>query len=94
MTKDINKYLPIGSIVVLKDGTKKLMIFGILQSDPKYPGEEYDYVGVPYPEGNMGENYQYLFYHKDIVDVIFRGFEDAEREKFMTNLGDYYKDRQ
>lgn len=92
--KDIRSYLPIGSVVVLKNGTKKLMIFGIIQSNMEKPDEEYDYIGVPYPEGNMGEEYQYLFYHKDIKEVYFRGFEDIERQEFVENLQAFYDDQE
>lgn len=94
MIEDVKDYLPIGSIVLLKSGKKRLMVFGIIQADQEKPELEYDYIGVPYPEGNMGENYQYLFYHKDIVEVFFRGFEDVERQNFMSNLVDFYKDKQ
>ena len=88
--KDVRKYLPIGSVVVLKNGTKKLMIFGIIQSDEENTSDEYDYIGVPYPEGNMGQDYQYLFYHNDIDKVFFKGFEDVERQEFIDNLEAFY----
>jgi len=91
--KDIRKFLPIGSVVVLKNGTKKLMIFGIIQSNAENAHEEYDYIGVPYPEGNMGQDYQYLFYHNDIEEVYFRGFEDVERQEFVDNLEEFYKNQ-
>ena len=45
--------LPIGSVVMLKNGTKPVMIFGYLQKSSLRPGEIADYVGVPYPEGNL-----------------------------------------
>lgn len=63
-------YLPIGSVVLLNEGNKRLMIFGIIQSEAENPSVEYDYIGVPYPEGNMGDEHQYLFYHKDIKALI------------------------
>ena len=91
--KDIRKFLPIGSVVVLKNGTKRLMIFGIIQSNAENPAEEYDYIGVPYPEGNMGQDYQYLFYHNDIEKVYFKGFEDVERQEFIDNLEEFYKNQ-
>ena len=33
MTNNIRELLPIGSVVLLKEGTKKAMIFGIKQTD-------------------------------------------------------------
>ncbi len=38
----------------------------------------------------MGNQGQFLFNHKDIAQVYFRGFEDSEREEFVTKLSAYY----
>ena len=65
---EVKNLLPIGSVVLLKDGTKRLMIFGIKQTDNS-TNIEYDYIGVLYPEGNIGENGQFLFNHEDIQNV-------------------------
>ena len=85
--------LPIGSVVLLKDATKKLMIIGILQAKPD---EEkiYDYLGVPYPEGYIGANNNFLFSHEDINDVIFKGYENAERKTFMDAMKIIYDKQQ
>lgn len=82
-----NEYLPIGSVVLLKEGDKKLMIFGIIQSDED-DSEEFDYIGVPYPEGHIDPDCQYLFYHKNIEEVFFRGYEDEERKEFVDRLNE------
>lgn len=87
----IKNLLPIGSIILLKGGEKKLMIYGIKQTDEEGTDKEYDYIGVMYPEGNIGSEYQYLFNHEDIVDVVFRGFEDTERKAFIDKLAEIYK---
>lgn len=86
----IKELLPIGSIVLLEEGEKRLMISGIMQSDASGNGEEYDYLGVLYPEGHIGDQFQYLFNHKDISEIIFRGFEDDERVKFLEKLSSLY----
>lgn len=85
-TVKIRDLLPIGSVVRLKDGEKRLMITGILQRDDSGRGKDYDYLGVLYPEGHIGAEYQYLFNHTDIEEVIFRGFADAERAAFLEGL--------
>lgn len=87
----IKDLLPIGSIVLLKDGEKKLMINGILQNDAGGTGENYDYLGILYPEGHIGEGFQYLFNHEDINEIIFRGYEDAERVEFLEKLAKLYE---
>ena len=88
----IKDLLPIGSIVLLKDGEKRLMINGIMQSDASGNGQEYDYLGILYPEGHIGDQFQYLFNHEDVVKVHFRGFEDIERQEFIYNLSEFYKE--
>ena len=45
--------LPIGSVVLLKEATKKLVIIGVLQVNPN-ENKIYDYLAVPYPEGYIG----------------------------------------
>ena len=87
----IKGLLPIGSVVLLKNGKKKVMVYGIKQTDQS-SGIEYDYISVLYPEGNMGDGTQFLFSHEDIDDIFFRGYEDEEREGFIDNLSKYYKE--
>ncbi len=78
-------YLPIGSIVILKNGKKKIMIYGRRQR--RITDEhEYDYIACLYPEGNINEDYMYLFNHEDIDTVVYRGFSDAEEEAFVTKI--------
>lgn len=77
--------LPIGSVVKLKNGTKKVMIYGVKQTDAN-TDITYDYAGVLYPEGNIGQEYQLLFSHDAIAEIYFRGYEDEEREEFIKKL--------
>lgn len=87
----IKDLLPIGSIVLLKDGEKRLMINGIMQNDAGGTGKNYDYMGILYPEGHIGEGFQYLFNHEDINEIIFRGYEDSERSEFLDKLAKLYE---
>lgn len=82
--------LPIGSVVLLKDATKKLAIIGILQVNSEQ-NRIYDYLGVPYPEGFMGADNNFLFDHEDINDVIFTGYTNPEREIFMKAMEMLYE---
>ncbi len=87
---NFNELLPIGSVVILKNAIKRLMIFGVGQTNTA-DNKEYDYIGVMYPEGNMGEGSQYLFNHDDIQEVFYRGFEDDERDGFIERLQNFYE---
>lgn len=86
---DVRDLLPIGSVVLLKNGSRRLMIFGVKQTSTK-TGVEYDYIGVVYPEGNIGSDGQFFFNHDSIAEVEFRGFEDEERRKFIRRLAAFY----
>lgn len=84
----IKKLLPIGSVVLLKNGIKKAMVIGILQStvDKEKEITEYDYIGVLYPEGFFDVKSMFFFNHDQINDVVFRGYENPEREEFIDKL--------
>ncbi|MBR1629726.1 MAG: DUF4176 domain-containing protein [Lachnospiraceae bacterium] len=88
----MRELLPIGSVVLLKEATKKAMIYGVKQED-KSDGVEYDYLGVVYPEGNMGDGTQFFFNHDMIDQVFFRGFENEERAAFIDRLEEYYNQK-
>ncbi len=86
----ITDLLPIGSVVLIGNAKKKLMIYGVKQGKAEEPDKEYDYIGVPYPEGFISPDYTYLFDKDDISAVIFRGFEDIERQNFINKLSEFY----
>ncbi len=88
----MNEILPIGSVVLLKGGEKKTVIMGIMQFNAENPDKVYHYLGVPYPEGYMGNGSSYLFNHDDIREIIFRGYEDEEREQLFKVLDQIYQE--
>lgn len=77
--------LPIGSVVLLKGGEKRVMICGRIQGRV---GEEriYDYSACCYPEGILDPEEMYFFDHGDIDTVYFMGFQDKEEFDFRTNV--------
>ena len=89
----VSELLPIGSVIWLRDAKRPLMIFGIKQSDME-TDKEYDYTGVLYPEGSMGQESQFLFQHEDIEIVVFRGYEDENREAFIKSLEEFFEQRE
>lgn len=80
----LKELLPIGSVVLLKEGTKKLMITGIKPVSEDNPNKIFDYIGVVYPEGYLSNEYNFLFNHNDINDVVFIGYNNPEREDFIN----------
>lgn len=86
--------LPIGSIVYLKDGTSKLMILNrgpILEIN----GEKqlFDYSGCLYPQGIVPDNV--LYFNKENIDeVVFKGFQDEEEERFQKIFSDWLVENQ
>lgn len=82
--------LPIGSVVLLKDGTKKLMVTGIKPVSEDNPDTVFDYIGVVYPEGYLSNEYNFLFNHDDINDIVFIGYNNPERQSFIEFLEEEY----
>ena len=80
--------LPIGSVVRMEDGTKSLLIVGILQTNSE--GKMYDYIGCPFPEGYIDADHLFLFNHNDIKDVYYVGFSDEELNEFVDYLEKNY----
>ena len=80
-----NKYLPLGSVVLLNGGEKTVMIYGRRQISVA-DGELYDYVSCLFPEGNIGDAYTYLFNHDQIREVLFRGFENEDEALFLKEI--------
>jgi len=83
----MTELLPIGSVVLLNDGEKRLMIIGIVQANPT-DGKEYDYLACLYPEGFVGPEYTYLFNHEDISRIDAKGFADEEHDSFRSKLAE------
>lgn len=84
------KLLPIGSVVLLKDSDKRLMIIGRLQRKVGDVNEvEFDYSGCLYPEGNLDPNSSFLFNHQQIERVYFIGFQDEEELLLNDKISQY-----
>lgn len=84
------KLLPIGSIVLLKGGVKKLMVIGLKPVKQEEPDVVYDYIAVMYPEGFLSAEHNFLFNHDDINDVVFTGYKNPEREAFIEFIEEAY----
>ncbi|MFB8377569.1 DUF4176 domain-containing protein [Paenibacillus taichungensis] len=88
MEKETSTLLPNGSVILLKEGTKKLVIYGRKQMLMTEPPRQFDYIGCLYPEGYINADYTYVFNHEDIEEIIFRGYADEEEEAFAVSLSE------
>lgn len=80
------KYLPIGSVVLLKNATKRLMITGFYVKSDENEEKTYDYVGCLYPEGILSSKENCVFNHEQIDKIFFLGYSDDEEKKFKEML--------
>lgn len=78
----MKELLPIGSVVLLEGGEKKLMIYGRLQQQ-EGTDTVWDYIGCLYPEGNVNKDFTYLFNHDNIKEVFHEGYNDEEEAKLQ-----------
>lgn len=83
------KLLPLGSIVYLKDGNKKVLVIarGLIAKH----GDGvvfFDYGGVPYPEG-LQDNQMAYFQSESIAKVVFEGYTDLDDEATVAKIFSY-----
>jgi hypothetical protein len=77
--------LPIGSVVLLRGGMKKVMICGRLQRQES-TNKVWDYSACLYPEGIIDPQNLYLFNNDSIDRLYFIGMQDAEELEFRRIL--------
>ncbi|EMA6343089.1 DUF4176 domain-containing protein [Bacillus cytotoxicus] len=79
------KLLPIGTVVKLEDVEPIIMIIGrmVVSADKR----DFDYVGVPYLVGYLGDEKVLCFNHDKIIEEMHRGYmtesELVLREKLL-----------
>lgn len=80
--------LPIGTVVLLKNSTKRLMIIGFWQKNISAENEEqiWEYAGCLYPEGYLGPDKTYLFNGEQIERIYAIGYQDEEQFAFKVKL--------
>lgn len=81
----MKKYLPIGSVVLLKESQKRIMIVGVKQ---KQVGSDkiWDYSACLYPEGILDPDKLFLFDNEQIERLYFVGLQDGEGLAFQQKL--------
>ena len=85
MNNEFN-YLPVGTVVLLKDATKKVMITGFASVSPDTGDKVYDYSGCIFPEGFVDYDEVFVFDHNQIEEICYNGYVDDECKTFMKKL--------
>lgn len=79
------QFLPLGSVVLLRGGSKRVMIAGRLQQREE-DHRIFDYCACYYPEGILNPEELFLFNHEDIENVSFVGYQDQEEEALQAYI--------
>lgn len=80
------KTLPIGSVVLLKNASKRVMILGYCRYKAGDQTKVYDYCGCPYPEGFVSPEKTAVFDHDQIEQIYALGFQNDEQIVFRQKL--------
>jgi hypothetical protein len=81
----MKELLPIGSVVLLKESTKRVMIVGLKQKQVD-DDKIWDYSACIYPEGILDPDHLFLFDNNQIETLFFMGYQDGEGMQYMVNL--------
>ena len=81
-----NKILPLGSVVLLHNGTKKVMVIGYGMKTPENPDKIYDYCGCVFPEGVLRSDITCVFDKEQIQEIYFAGFQNEESNEFLQKV--------
>ena len=83
-------FLPLGSIVLLKEAKRYVVIIGyaVVEEGSK---DVWDYLGCAYPIGVVSPDKNLLFNKNQIEKVVFKGFLDEEGNKFINQLEENLK---
>jgi len=84
--KSLEKFLPIGSVILLKGGEKRLMITGYCLITKQDVNKVYDYSGCLYPEGIITSEHTALFNHDQIEKVFCLGYSDEEDKEYRKKM--------
>lgn len=83
--KRVEGFKTLGTIVSLKNNSKRLMITGRMVQT-RSDGKQYDYLGCLYPEGHVGGNLYFMFNENDIGRVHFEGLQGDPEELVFLKL--------
>ena len=86
--------LPNGSVVVLKDSNRKIMIHARWQGlEGETENRIFDYGACLYPEGTLDANETILFDHENIEYVLFVGYRDIDEFKYLEYIKEQVEEK-
>ena len=80
-------WLPLGTTVLLKNGTQPIKIVGRYQQNSE--GKVFDYSGVLNPQGFEDSQSMYLFDAEKIDQVLFKAHVTEFEKEFITRLEEF-----
>lgn len=86
----MKELVPLGTVVTLKNGDKRLMVVGRIQNQ-KGQKQVYDYAACLWPEGLIDSSHFYLFNHEDIHYLYHIGLQDMQEFNFRYELEKQYQ---
>ncbi len=87
------RFLPVGTVVLLKEATKPVMIASYtVFPNNKDQKEMYEYGGYPFPEGIIDVNVVMGFNHEDIEKIIHMGLVNDEQKELSKLLDEHYEE--
>lgn len=72
------RFLPIGTVVLLDGATKPIMINGFCAVTKDMPDKTFDYRGCPWPEGVLLDSGVALFDHDQVKEILHIGYKTPE----------------
>ena len=87
------KFLPIGTVVMLNGGAKRVMITGFCTIASDDNSTMYDYCGCLYPEGVVSSDKNLLFNHNQIAKIYALGYSDDEEKEFKAKLNEVLRNK-
>ncbi len=89
-----DRVLPIGSVVLLQNAEKRLMIIGYQRKKTAEDTEVFDYCGCPYPEGFISAEDTAIFNHSQIDRIIAVGLQNSQQIEFAEKLRNFIAERE
>lgn len=80
------KFLPLGTVVMIANAKKPLMIIGFCTSLKDNNSVLYDYNGCVYPEGVLDSSVNFLFNHNQIVEILYMGYKSELDVQFKKKI--------